>query len=390
MPSNASIRIVHVFPNAARLSCGPCNAIMAFMECQRQHGLEVRALSPVDPHIPAERRQSIAHLPIQEFDLPVDDPCALALALAEAPGTVFHFHGLAPWQDPIGRALKSKSVPYVFTSHGQLHFHGLVHALKKLAYLNGVNRFIRDAAGLHFLTRRERKRSRFILPWWRRPVLVQPNLVRLPDPDTIIPAAREALGIPPEAFVFGYLGRLDVQHKGLDFLVQAFAVVSEAANSRLVLIGPDFAGGQEFLKQLAQKLGCEQKIIFLGSQVGAAKWSALKMADAFVSPSRWEACSIAQAEAIGFGLPTIVSDEINIAPEMLANQAALVAPLAAGALAAEMRRLMGDAALRQSLATNGRKWVKEAFAFENAGPRFTQFYEAALPPAGGVAPGTSQ
>ncbi|HSY18390.1 MAG TPA: glycosyltransferase family 4 protein, partial [Candidatus Acidoferrales bacterium] len=262
---------------------------------------------------------------------------------------------------------------------------GPVHALKKFTYLNGVNRFIRNAAGLHFLTRREQERSRFILPWWRKPLLVQPNLVRLPEPGDIVATAREAAGIPAEAFVFAYLGRLDVHHKGLDFLVQAFAEVSRAADSRLLLIGPDFAGGREFLERLAQKLGCDSQIRFLGSQAGAAKWGALKMADAFVSPSRWEACSIAQAEAIGFGLPTIVSDEINIAPEMLAHRAALVAPLTAGALAGKMRELMGNAALRESLAANGRQWVREAFAFENAGPRFTRFYEAVLRPPGQVA-----
>ncbi|MDR3457459.1 MAG: glycosyltransferase family 4 protein [Verrucomicrobiae bacterium] len=378
MSSNASIRVVHVFPNAARLSCGPCNAIMAFMECQRQHGLEVSAISPVDAQIPAGRRQPIEHLPIEEFDLATDNYCGLARARAEFPRTVFHFHGLSPWQDQIARALKDKAVPYVFTSHGQLHFHGPVHALKKFTYLNGVNPFIRAAAGLHFLTRRERERSRFILPWWRKPVLVQPNLVRLPNPDAIIPASRATAGIPPNAFVFAYLGRLDVQHKGLDFLVRAFAEVCRTANSRLLLIGPDFAGGQEFLGQLAQKLGCYEKIHFLGSLVGAAKWSALKMADAFVSPSRWEACSIAQAEAIGLGLPTIVSDQINIAPEMVAHQAALASPLSSIALARAMRQLMNDARLRQSLAAAGCRWVAETCSPEAAGARFEDFYRSVL------------
>lgn len=362
---------------------------MAFMECQRQQGLEARAISPVDPYIPAERRQPIEHLPIHEFDLATENHCATALALVEEGRTILHFHGLSPWQDQIARALKGRAVPYVFTSHGQLHFHGPIHALKKFAYLNGVNPFIRNAAGLHFLTRREQERSRFILPWWGKPVLVQPNLVRLPEAGAVTPAAREAAGIPADAFVFAYLGRLDVQHKGLDFLVEAFAEVSGTTNSRLLLIGPDFAGGRAFLEQLGQKLGCGKKILFMGSQVGQAKWSALKMADAFVSPSRWEACSIAQAEAIGLGLPTLVSDEINIAPEMLDHGAALVAPLVAKALAGKMRQLMADAALRESLAANGRRWVRDAFAFENAGPRFTRFYEAVLRPPGRAPAATS-
>ena len=377
MTTATAPRVVHVFPNSARLSCGPCNAVMAFMECQLQQGLEVRALSPADAQIPVERQQSIEHLPIREFD-PAADFCAEALALAENPRTVFHFHGLDPWQAKLGRALKKNSTPYVFTSHGQLHFHGGMHALKKLAYLNLFNPFIRAAGGLHYLTRREQQRSKYILPRWRKPVLVQPNLVRLPDTAGIAPLARSAAGIPGDAFVFAYLGRLDVQHKGLDFLVAAFAEISRAANVRLVLVGPDYAGGKVFLEQLAKKLGCENKIIFAGSQVGAVKWGWLKMADAFVSPSRWEACSIAQAEAIGLGLPTIVSTEINLAPEMVERGVALSAALAAAALAKEMRRLMNDAALRESLGTAGRKWVDAEFSFANAGPRFTGFYRSVL------------
>ncbi len=371
-------RVVHVFPNSARLSCGPCNAIMAFMECQLQQGLEVQALSPADPHIAAERRQPIEHLPIQEFDLATEDFCARALKLAEAPRTVFHFHGIEPWLDTLGRALKKNSTPQVFTSHGQLHFNGGWHALKKFTFLNCFSGFIRRMDGLHFLTRHEQQRSRFILPGLAATIFVQPNLVRLPAETGIVPAARAALGIPAEAFVFAYLGRLDVNTKGLDFLVPAFAEISRTADARLVLIGPDFAGGRELLEQLAKKLGCADKIIFAGPQVGAVKWGFLKMADAFVSPSRWEACSIAQAEAIGLGLPTIVSTEINLAPEMVKRGAALAAPLEVSALASEMRRLMQDVALRESLATAGRKWVDAEFSFANAGPRFTEFYRSVL------------
>ena len=371
-----NLQIVHVFPNSARLSCGPCNAIMAFMECQLQRGLNVRAIGPADLHIPAERRQPIEHLPITEFDIETSDYWASALALADNTRTVFHFHGIAPWMSRLARRLTEQALPYVFTSHGQLHFHGLGHGVKKFTYLNFLNRFLRNAGGLHFLTCRERERSRFILPLWHKPVLTQPNLVRLPEAQSVIPVARETLGIPAEAFVFAYLGRLDVQHKGLDFLVQAFAEVARQTNIRLLLIGPDFSGGQQFLEQLAKRLGCEKQIHFVGSQVGPIKWSYLKMADAFVSPSRWEACSIAQAEAIGFGLPTIVSDEINIAPEMVASRVALASPLSAAALARFMRQMMTDNALRQSLSETGRQWVAETCSYESAGARFAEFYES--------------
>jgi glycosyltransferase involved in cell wall biosynthesis len=349
---------------------------MAFMECQRGHGLDVCAVSPADPHIPEGRRQPIDHLPIREFDLEANDYQETVLSAAEGSRAIFHFHGIAPWMDNLAHQLNKKSIPYVFTSHGQLHFHGLMHGFKKFVYLNFVNSFIRRAAGLHFLTRRERERSRFILPAWRKPVLTQPNLVQLPDADSIAAADRTPLGIPADAFVFAYLGRLDVQHKGLDFLTQAFAEVSRGNNCRLVMIGPDFAGGRQTLEQLAKQLGCETRVHFLGSQVGTVKWSLLKMADAFVSPSRWEACSIAQAEAIGFGLPTIVSDEINIAPEMVAAHAAVASPLSSTALANAMRQVMSDAALRRSLSGAGREWVAKTCSYANAGARFAAFYDS--------------
>lgn len=350
------------------------------MECQMQHGLDVRGVGPLDNCLPAEQCLSIAHLPIKEYDSQAVNFSAQVLAEAGTGPCIYHFHGLSPWSDQLAKNLKVAAIPYVFTSHGQLHFHGPVHGLKKFAYLNFLNPFIRDAGGLHFLTRREQQRSKYILPRWRKSLLVQPNLVQLPASQEVTSAVRSTLGIPPEAFVYIYLGRLDVVHKGLDFLVEAFASVSRDDKSALVMIGPDFAGGRQFLEQLASKLGCAQRVHFLGSQVGPIKWSYLKMADAFVSPSRWEACSIAQAEAIGFGLPTVVSDEINIAPEMLANHAALVAPLKASALAGAMQRLMQDEALRKSLSASGRRWVAEAFSFENAGPRFTQFYRQVLQP----------
>jgi len=350
---------------------------MAFMECQLEHGMDVCAISPADPVIPAERRQPIEHLPIEEFDF-ADNFYERALKMSRPRQTVFHFHGIEKWMDELAGVLNKNLTPYVFTSHGQLHFHSAVHAAKKLIYLNLVNPFIQRAAGLHFLTRHESRRSKYILPFYHKPLLIQANLIKPPEAQKLIPAPRGAYGIPAEAFVYVYLGRLDVKHKGLDLLVKAFAGISSNTNGRLLLIGPDFDGGRQFLQQLARQENCEDKIIFAGSKVGMAKWELLKMADAFVSPSRWEACGISQAEAIGLGVPTIVSDKYNIAPEMLAHGAALVSRLDPKSLATEMRRLMDAAPLRVSLSNAGEKWVKEYFTSASAAPRFQKFYETVL------------
>jgi glycosyltransferase involved in cell wall biosynthesis len=158
--------------------------------------------------------------------------------------------------------------------------------------------------------------------------------------------------------------------------VEAFARVSAGTNAHLVLIGPDFEGGRQFLSERAGQLGCEEKIRFAGSQVDAAKWGILKMADAFVFPSRWEAFAIALAEAAGIGLPSIVSDRIHYARDMGKANAALVSPFSAGSLAESMRRVMTDLELRRTLAEGGRRWVRQTCSAGQAGPRFEGFYQA--------------
>jgi glycosyltransferase involved in cell wall biosynthesis len=100
------------------------------------------------------------------------------------------------------------------------------------------------------------------------------------------------------------------------------------------------------------------------------------MADAFVSPSRWEAFGIALAEALGIGLPTVISDQMNITNELVRCGAAVACPLSSIKLTATMQRLMTDETLRSTLSVAGRQWVIQACASVNAGPRFRKFYQS--------------
>jgi glycosyltransferase involved in cell wall biosynthesis len=222
----------------------------------------------MDDEIPAGQRQPIEHLPIREVDYGAADFSSTAMAAkAGDRGSIFHFQGIAPRTSRLGRKLKQAGIPYVFTSQGQLLYRGFVHGLKKFIYLNLVSRFIRDAGGLHYCTQKEADRARYLLPAWRKPVLVHHNLVRVPDPASVRPRARAELDIPAQSFVFAYLGRLDVNHKGLDLVVKAFAIIATPAKAYLVLVGPDFAGGRQILEQLASQLGCGERVRFLGSQI---------------------------------------------------------------------------------------------------------------------------
>jgi glycosyltransferase involved in cell wall biosynthesis len=379
MESKTDFRVIHVFPYSARLSGGHSNAILAFIEGQLRYGMDVRAISPCDKNIPPDQGTRIQQLPVREmdFDAPGFWPAAMESA-AGCPHPLFHFHGTVRSFLRPARNLAKAGIPYVVSSHGQLSFRSTVHWFTKFVYLNFVTRFVRNAGGLHFLTERASLRCRYLLPFWRRPVLVHPNVVNVPDPDSVAPASREQYGIPAGAFVFAYLGRLQVDCKGLDLVVRALVRLPAAANAHLVLIGSDWAGGRQILADLAKALNCEDRIRFPGPLYGGDKWRALRMADAFVSPSRWEAFSVAQAEAIGFRVPTIVSTSMEAAPEMVRHQAALASQLSPDALARAMQRLVEESQLRRSLADCGRKWVLEKCSLPTVGAPFTGFYRRVL------------
>jgi len=303
---------------------------------------------------------------------------AIAERFKIAPGnSLLNLHSVNRRYAPLLADLGRTGVPYALTSHGQLSFQGPWRWLKKSVYLNFVNRGPRNAAGLHVLTRFAARRTRYLLPGYRGVKMVQGNLVTVPDLANLPLGARRDYQIPDEAFVLMFLGRLDVWVKGLDLLVEAFACLPPR-RFRLVLVGPDWNNGQAKLEQLASQFGCRDRMYFLGPLYGEKKWSALRMADAFVSPSRWEAFSIAQAEAMALGLPVVTTTGVNLAPDLREADAALLTPPVVEPLARALATLEADAERRRALGTRGKAWMQANCDPDRAGARFQEFYHSLL------------
>jgi poly(glycerol-phosphate) alpha-glucosyltransferase len=295
-----------------------------------------------------------------------------------APGQIVHLHGVTWDIVHVARCLRQRSLPYVMTSHGALHYHGRLHFLKKFIVLNFLSSFARRANGIHFLSHRERRRFRWLVPGWSGNTVVIPTPAVVADPSQVMAAPRTDFAIPPDDFLFLYLGRIDVRTKGLDVLLHALSQTTPDTAARLAIVGPDWEGGRARLEVLAQTLGCADRVHFLGPQYGAKKWAVLKMADAFVSPSRWEAFGIALVEAIGFGVPTITSTKVNLSEDLAQQGVALVSELSAPALASAMREMARDATLRSRLHARGREWVLQTCDPKAVGRQLADFYRQVL------------
>ena len=229
--------------------------------------------------------------------------------LSEWKPDIVHFHsvhigpfvGLARW-------LRTRKIPYVVTPHGGYALGRLEKAGWKVKwYIHAVEKhYLQQAAFVHLVSRNDREGLE-TLGIKVRTVQV-PNGIDL----SAIPSHVDE-GLLYKRYpalqgkrVFLFLGRLDPAHKGLDILLEAFAV-ARLPEAALVLVGPDFRGGMMRLQEQARRLGLAEQVMFTGPAFGEEKWAYLAGADLFVHPSRWEGFPFSVLEAMAMGKPVLLS-----------------------------------------------------------------------------------
>jgi len=176
---------------------------------------------------------------------------------------------------------------------------------KKRAYLSAVEiPVLRGAIGLRALTKAETIDYRNI--GLRNPIKVIPNGIDMPE----VSSPRGFLEAFPhlaDRRLVLFLGRIH-QKKGIDLLCRAWARLERSVpDAHLVIAGPDDAGTLDGLIELVRKLDISGRVTFTGMLRGPLKWSALAAATLFVLPSHSEGFSMAVLEALGSGLPCLLS-----------------------------------------------------------------------------------
>lgn len=137
-----------------------------------------------------------------------------------------------------------------------------------------------------------------------------------------------------------FLGRLEMNNKGLDTLLEA---VRRLGSTRVLLAGR--GRDEQRLREMASGLPVE----FLGFVSEERKRDLLKNARAFVLPSRFEGWGIAVLEAAACGTPVVVSDipELNYALEDGYGVSFRTGD--AGALAQALEALLRDEEAREDM-----------------------------------------
>ncbi len=164
-----------------------------------------------------------------------------------------------------------------------------------------------------------------------------------------VPDARDSLGVPRDAVVFVFAGRLTDLKRPLDFMSALDHVRRLQAPVWGLIVGDGALRGA--VEEHKRRNGTPCTITgFMNQQQIATAYAA---ADAIVLPSSaGETWGLVVNEAMACGLPAIVSDEAGCAPDLVVEgRTGFTYPCGnVAALTARMIRLAGDGALRREMA----------------------------------------
>lgn len=239
-------------------------------------------------------------------------PCQIGRVLGGV-GLVYLHEGWTPSNWIVAAWCVKNRIPYVVLPHG-VYEPGVVATLRKLPWRPRIERWVLEhAAAVHLFFESEKL-----------------DIGRLaPRAKSVV--ARTGFDIPKRrwevsgsAGYLAWLGRYDIEHKGIDTLLRALALTPASARPKIRMHGPDYNGGLHETIQMVDALGLSD-FVAVGPELDSDQAGEfLLSADAFVHVPRWEAFGRTIAESLSLGVPTILGDGARIAPLLEEERAAVV------------------------------------------------------------------
>jgi glycosyltransferase involved in cell wall biosynthesis len=259
--------------------------------------------------------------------------------------------------------------PYIYKRH---------RFRKTIVEILFQNRVLRRAAGIHFITEEEKSLGEqytygtygFVVPIG----LDIDHYARRPDKGRLFSRFPELSGKK----IILFLGRVNFK-KGLDILVSAFAAAArERDDVHLLIAGPDDNDYGKKVTAWLRKENVDTKTTLAGMLQGEEKLEAFHISSVFVLPSYSENFGIAVLEAMACGLPVVVSDKVNLWPDIVAAKAGEVAPCDAGVFSHKILDILNDKESARKMGMNGIALVRNKFSWNDIEIRLLSVYSSLL------------
>lgn len=285
-----------------------------------------------------------------------------------------HTHSLFCYPEiPAISAAKKHGVPVVLSPAGMHDAWSLSHhRWKKWPYYQLIEkRNLGRVDALHVTA--ESERDGFTGTGFKDKAVVIPLGVRLLD---ISHNFAEDSTARPLRLLF--MARLHPK-KALPIVLKAMSILApKAADVTLTVAGdgaPDYVAE---MITLATELGVKERVRFVGFVEGTAKHNLLSDSDVYVLPSYQENFGISVVEAMGYGLPVIISNQVGVHKQVAAAKAGIVIETDSPQQLAEAVDRLQDIGRRRILSTSGRALVKNDYSNISQAQKVLAMYQRVI------------
>lgn len=289
------MKILHIAP-IGKLQQGIGTVLENLVPLQVKMGNDVRIISPRD-------NESYPSLAIKRVSSKSD----FLIYIENWMPDIVQFHSVY-WKEylAIYPVLLEKKIPYAIQLHGALSQENYKKNKWKKWLANTLyfNRFIKNATGIIYLSDKEKELS--LVPEINNKSYIIPNGCEKP-------IFSVNTTTPHDVLDFVYIGRLALEHKGLDKLVAAIGMLKAKGVTccHFSFYGnPKDADAQVFQQMLTPYKGFAD---FYGGIYGDDKYKRLHEADMFIQTSRFEGLPMGVLEALSYGIPCILTPGTNLA-----------------------------------------------------------------------------
>lgn len=277
--------------------------------------VEVWGITADPVHDYGERHFRTRLFQAQRFPFGID-PALKAALKAKKGAAIVHLHGgWIPVYASVSAFMSRIGMPFVLTPHGAYNTIAMRRSgwQKKLYFRLFEKKLLRKAQQIHAIGQSEVSGLAAIFPNQKSTLL--PYGYSAADNQT------QRIDTNPR-FTIGFIGRLDIYTKGLDVLVEAFALFyKECPSAQLWIVGD--SPEKSALQADIDRRGLTAPVRLWGSKFGAEKTELLHNMHVFAHPSRNEGLPASVLEAALTGIPCAVTTATNVAENITAYQAGI-------------------------------------------------------------------
>lgn len=242
-----------------------------------------------------------------------------------------------PYHYKLAKEAIANGIPYVIAPRGGMTLRAQKSKWlkKKIGNLLFFNKFVQGASKIHCLTVKEADDVKK----WNDNIFIIPNGIDLQLKEKLF--TNKNLN----TLKFTFIGRLDINHKGLDLLINGCSLIKQQLNNHKVVIdiyGPSVNDSKRRLNEMIKNLGLEEIITICNPVKEKEKKEILEKTDVFIHTSRFEGHPMSVLEALSYGIPCLLTPGTNVSSIVQKVGAGWEAPETSEGIANTIKKVLDD------------------------------------------------